>query len=347
MSSVHDIKAALARNALAVCQTYLPNGRKSGNHWIVGDVTGAKGGSLYVRLNASGGHRAGQWTDAATGQHGDLIDIIQHSLGLRNFGEAMDEARSFLSLPRPKPEPEPDHPTDRSAAARRLFKSARLLIGSPAELYLRGRSITGPLDYPALRFHPRCYHRPEIGPLQTFPALLAAITDLSGAFTGLHRTWLSEGGLGKAPILEPRRVMGNLIGHAVRFGVPRDVLIAGEGIETVLSLRSVLPWIPAAAGLTANHLKLMRLPIALERLYIALDNDPAGDMAWQALSETARAQGIQPLPLIPALDDWNSDLHRLGLQATRSLALRQLLPIDLPHDVSFASPHAAIAHAAS
>ncbi len=35
--------------------------------------------------------------------------------------------------------------------------------------------------------------------------------------------------------------MGDLLGNAVRFGAGNEVTAAGEGIETVLSLRSVLP----------------------------------------------------------------------------------------------------------
>ena len=63
--------------------------------------------------------------------------------------------------------------------------------------------------------------------------------------TGVHRTWLDPDGfdrvrLGKAPIDTPRRAMGDLLGNAVRFGVADDdVLVAGEGIETMLSLRCV------------------------------------------------------------------------------------------------------------
>ena len=38
--------------------------------------------------------------------------------------------------------------------------------------------------------------------------------------------------------------MGDLLGHAVRFGVPGDVMAVGEGIETMLSLRQALPGLP-------------------------------------------------------------------------------------------------------
>ena len=46
----------------------------------------------------------------------------------------------------------------------------------------------------------------------------------------------------------------------VRFGVADDVLAAGEGIETMLSLRSVLPTMPMVAALSANHLAAIAVP---------------------------------------------------------------------------------------
>src|SRR6185312_17315501 len=69
-----------------------------------------------------------------------------------------------------------------------------------------------------------------------------------------HRTWLDRSGQDKAPIASPRRAMGHLLGHGVRFGVVDDVMAAGEGIETMLSLRTILPSLPMVAALSANHL---------------------------------------------------------------------------------------------
>src|SRR4051794_22001098 len=77
--------------------------------------------------------------------------------------------------------------------------------------------------------------------------------------------------------------------NAVRFGVTNDVLAAGEGIETMLSLRCVLPTLPMAAALSANHLAALLLPSTLRRLYIAHDNDAAGEVAATALTERAEA----------------------------------------------------------
>ncbi len=113
----------------------------------------------------------------------------------------------------------------------------------------------------ALRFHPRCYYRPdEHAPTETWPAMVACITDLDGRITGVHRTWLDRSGRGKAPIDTPRRAMGDLLGNAVRFDPADDVLAAGEGIETMLSLRCALPTMPMAAALSANHLAALLLP---------------------------------------------------------------------------------------
>jgi Toprim domain len=164
--------------------------------------------------------------------------------------------------------------------------------------------------------------------------MVAAVTDLKGDITGAQRTWLNPEGfdsrrLGKAPIDTPRRAMGSLLGHAVRFGAADDVLAAGEGIETMLSLRRALPTMPMAAALSANHLAALLLPLTLRRLYIARDDDAAGDMALAALTERAEAAGIEALALSPRMGDSNEDLRAFGLAALRAALRIQLAPQDV------------------
>jgi hypothetical protein len=49
------------------------------------------------------------------------------------------------------------------------------------EAYLRRRGIATLHRTGSLRFHPRCYYRPdEHSPTETWPAMIAAVTDLSG-----------------------------------------------------------------------------------------------------------------------------------------------------------------------
>ena len=203
------------------------------------------------------------------------------------------------------------------------------------ETYLQRRGIARVHHGGSLRFHPRCYYRPdEHLPTETWPAMIACVTDLDGRITGVHRTWLDPDGfdrvrLGKAPIDTPRRAMGDLLGNAVRFGVADDVLAAGEGIETMLSLRCVLPTMPMAAALSANHLAAMLLPSGLRRLYIARDADAAGDAVQATLSQRAEAAGIEAIALSPRLGDFNEDLHVFGLDALRAALRLQLVPEDV------------------
>src|SRR3954467_2740047 len=92
----------LARAAEAVCRHYLSKGRRQGRYWTVGDVRNTPGRSMFVRLSGpdSGPGAAGLWTDAASAEHGDLLDVIRESCGLVEFREVAEEARRFLALPR-------------------------------------------------------------------------------------------------------------------------------------------------------------------------------------------------------------------------------------------------------
>jgi hypothetical protein len=332
-----DLAHRLARDAEAVCRHYLSNGRREGRYWLVGDVRNTPGRSLFVRLRGpeSGKGAAGKWTDAATGEHGDLLDIIRESCGLADFFDVADEARRFLSLPRP--EPAPDHvrppssaPAGSPESATRLFAMSQPISGTSAETYLRRRGITALHRTANLRFHPRCYYRPDPdSPTETWPAMIAAVTDLGGMITGAHRTWLDPSGQDKAPIDTPRRAMGHLLGNAVRFDVAHDVMAAGEGIETMLSLRCVMPTMPMVAALSAAHLAAILFPPTLRRLYIARDNDPAGDGAVANLIDRSHEAGIEAITLSPRLGDLNEDLHAFGIDALRAAIRVQIVPEDV------------------
>ncbi|HUY02905.1 MAG TPA: toprim domain-containing protein, partial [Rhodocyclaceae bacterium] len=272
--------------------------------------------------------------DAATSEHGDLLDLIARNRGLERLRDVLDEARAFLSLPRPVPEPgalarHDPAPHGSAEAARRLFAMAKLVTGTLAQSYLRRRGIMVLPGREVLRFHPRCYYRLD-GHAQTdiWPAMIAAVTDSSGRLTGVQRTWLARDGSAKASIATPRRAMGDLLGHGVRFGASGAVMAAGEGIETMLSLRMVLPTMPMIAALSAGHLAAFLFPLRLVRLYIARDNDPAGEMARQRLGERADAAGIEAFTLSPALGDFNDDLCALGPTRLLTALQSQLAPED-------------------
>jgi hypothetical protein len=325
----------LARDAEAVCRHYLSNGRRQGSYWLVGDVRNTPGRSMFVRLRESPKRPAGKWTDAATGEHGDLLDIIRQSCGLLDFRDVAEEARRFLNQSRPNLDPESGiaRAAVRSGspvAARRLFAMSRSISGTIVEAYLGRRAISKVHHEGSLRFQPRCYYRSAAdSPTEIWPAMIARVTDLDGRITGVHRTWLDPERICKAPIDTPRRAMGNLLGNAVRFGQADDVLAAGEGIETVLSLRCCLPALPMAAALSASHLGAMLFPRTLRRLYIARDRDAAGDASVTVLTRHTEAVGVEAIVLSPQSKDFNDDLRNFGTDALKAALRIQLVPEDV------------------
>jgi hypothetical protein len=338
MLAASDLADRLAKDAEAVCRHYLSAGRRAGNYWLVGDGGNNKGRSLYVHLT---GPRTGRWTDAATGQFGDLLDLVRETCGLVDFRDVADEARQFLSLPRPKPLPFGNGDTDEpqrierptAERARRLFRMTQPLEGTLADAYLRERGTLRASTHAALRFHPSCYYRDLVtGRTSSYPALIAAVTDSAGAITGVHRSWLDPDGAGKAKVDDPRRALGGLLGNGVRFGFPVNptvpVMAAGEGLETMLSLSHVMPSMPMVAALTANHLAAFRFPPGCRRIYIAADADAAGRRGIEGLSRRAQECGILPLVLSPELGDFNEDLRWLGADRLTASLRAQLTPED-------------------
>ncbi len=391
---ISDVVERLAANAEPVCRRYLPNGRRQGHYWLIGNIQGSPGRSLYVRLRPNGKGLAGKWTDSATGEHGDLLDIIRSSCRLRSFPDAVAEARRFLGMPpeentrgqcgrrqtssrlsaslcRGQEQPlsdDRDHAGiavnpgrlvsphfDLVNAARRLFMASRPLNGTLAETYLSRRGITDLTEFDALRFHPACLYREDedkdrdgadhnqsgTSPDLCGPALIAAVSDADGWITGVQRTWLDAEALvsdaslgqhlGKAALSSSRRALGALLGGGVRFGpssigAQTGVLLAGEGVETMLSLRMILPGMPMIAALSAAHLAAILFAPGLNRLYIAQDNDPAGRAATAKLCARASNARIEAIVLVPVLDDFNTDLRRFGAMALSQHLRQQLAP---------------------
>ncbi len=326
IDSPSDIARRLGENAEAVCRHYLSNGRREGHYWMVGDVRNVPGRSLYVRLTGprEGRGSVGKWSDAASGEHGDLLDIIAASCGHSAFADTLLEAKRFLSLPvdlglssRRTRNARTNAGTPE--AAQRLWARSLPIEGSLAATYLAGRGIAHIRDCRWLRFHARCFYRPgadDAPDVRTaWPALIAAVTDDDCAVTGVHRTWLHPNTTSKAPVATPRRAMGHLLGHGVRFGRAGPVMAAGEGIETMLSLRQAMPGMPMIAALSAAHLAALEFPAGLKRLYVACDNDPAGEGAFVKLAGRAAEWDVETVALIPERDDFNSDLMAFGLDA--------------------------------
>ena len=332
-SPAAGIAAALGARAEAVCRRYLPHGRKQGRYWVAGDLDGARGRSLFVRLSGPG--VPGKWTDAAAGIHGDLLDLIRYRVNAPTLRAALDEARAFLALP-PAPDCDPGASPaagasgdyDVTEAARRLWRQCRAIGGTHAERYLHARGLAR-CRFAALRYHPELRYR-EGSSVRRFPALVAAVTGndpgsgsgAGGRLLGVQRTWLDPRRPAKAGVANPRKALGRIFGHAVRFGTaPADglaSLVVGEGIETVLSLIAVAPEIGAAAALSAGSLGAFAPPPGVTHLMIARDNDEDGALAAERLARRCARVGVAATVIVPVGNDFNDDLLSLGAPALRA-----------------------------
>ena len=211
--------------------TISPTAAAHGRYWLVGDVSNTPGRSLCP--SASGREirqgAAGKWTDAATGEHGDLLDLIRESCGFVDFRECSTRPGASSACRDPSRTRThrctterhllpPDRPKPRGVCSPCRSRSP---ARSPKPICARAASR---LCATAQRcgFIPRCCYRPDAyEPTETWPALIAAVTDLDGRITGrIHRTWLAprrqrQGADRRAAARDrpPAR-------HGVRFGVP-------------------------------------------------------------------------------------------------------------------------------
>jgi hypothetical protein len=143
-----------------------------------------------------------------------------------------------------------------------IWAAARQIIGTLAEIYLRGRGI-GLLPGPGvLRFDPAVAH-PKLK--QEFPALIAMVS--GAAEPSFNVTFLAADGNGKAKIdkKDQRRTLGASKGGVVQLASSLDdkPLIISEGIET---------------GLTA--MEATGLPV-----WVSLGTSGLGNYAWSGDTE--------------------------------------------------------------
>ncbi len=93
-----EINSLLTRDAEGVASMLLPNGQRDGHEWRAGSVDGEAGKSLGVHLT---GEKAGVWSDFATGERGDLLDLwaVARNIPLK---DAIAEAKVYLGIREPQ-----------------------------------------------------------------------------------------------------------------------------------------------------------------------------------------------------------------------------------------------------
>jgi hypothetical protein len=111
-----------------------------------------------------------------------------------------------------------------------------------------------------------------------------------GTPIAIHRTFLARDGKGKAPVDPQKMVLGQCRGGAVRLGMPGDLLMVGEGIETCLAAVHATGY-PAWAALSTSGLRSLDLPEAVRDLIVLADGDAPGGSAAHACAWRWKREG--------------------------------------------------------
>jgi len=198
---------------------------------------------------------------------------------LRSRGLWDDGNHRRESFVRREMRPAVDAPPNRadtkcSEGALRLWKASSAAFGTPVETYLRSRGLHHPLPA-CIRFHAGLKH-PKGG---IWPAMVGLVTrGTDDAPLAIHRTFLARDGAGKAPVVPAKMMLGPCRGGAVRLGVPGDVLMVGEGIETCLAAMQATGH-PAWAALSTSGLRALDLPEVVRDVIVLADGDDPGEAA--------------------------------------------------------------------
>src|SRR3954453_17332110 len=90
----NDIARLLAQSIESLVVDVLPAGKREGHEWFVGSIVGEPGHSLGVHLT---GVKAGVWSDFATHDSGDALDLVRAVLDV-DMAEALRWSRRWLGI---------------------------------------------------------------------------------------------------------------------------------------------------------------------------------------------------------------------------------------------------------
>jgi hypothetical protein len=173
----------------------------------------------------------------------------------------------------------------RTAYAMRIWDECIPARGTLVETYFRSREL-GIAPPASVRFHSALKH-PSGG---TWPAMVAHVTrGIDGTPIGIHRTFLARDGVGKAPVIPQKMMLGPCRGGAVRLGEHTGgSLLVGEGIETCLAVMQAIGR-PAWAALSTSGLRSIDLPLGVDEVVVLADGDEPGEAAARVAARRWRS----------------------------------------------------------
>ncbi|MBY0356555.1 MAG: toprim domain-containing protein, partial [Candidatus Obscuribacterales bacterium] len=191
--------------------------------------------------------------------------------------------------------------------------------GDPAHQYLtQTRRILLDRIPKSLRFHRKLSYYEGSAYINSFPAMLAVVADLSNKPITIHRTYLTDDGK-KAPVSNPKKLMSSvensINGAGIRLYKPTTILGISEGIETALACHVATKY-PVWSAISANGMANLEIPDSVIDIIIFADNDKkgAGQTHAKKLEDRMLTAGKRVKLLIPPEEgsDWLDFLIKQG-----------------------------------
>lgn len=332
MKDAVEIKALLIARIEALARELHPEGSRNGAYWMCRSSQHAvKTGGKWIRL---AGEKAGGWRDEVADTQGDVLQLIGSHYGWdskREFTKILDWSRGFLGLGGMSAEERQRQARavvaqQREAEAgsadklaqdrKRAFglyvrAKARPFVGSPADVYLKGRGI----DVQRLGRMPGCLG--YLPPYQSkrdgrwsYGSMLAGFTSADEKIVSIHRTFLTEAGE-KAPIEAVRKMWPAMGGAAIRLwrgdsrmspgeaaavGL-REALVLVEGVEDGLSVALARPDLRIWCAGSLGNLAAITLPECCDEIIVCADNDWGKQQAARQLEKAVLALARQSRPV--------------------------------------------------
>lgn len=278
--------------------------RRGGDWWSVCPFHGEKTGSFSVNDAKGFFHCFG------CNAHGDVLDWWRLIDGL-SLADAIDRLKREAGARPWRDETRAVRGDDAEARRKRfqaqaIWHASQPIFSTIAETYLRSaRGIAVALPE-SLRFHDAL--NIGVADCETWPAMVAGVTDLAGNVIAIQRTFLARDGSGKARIDSPKRSLAPFADGAVKLGEPAQTLGIAEGIETGLSAMERF-LVPVWCALGSN-LARIALPETVRNVAIFADRGDAGEEAAEKARISFRQRGRAVAVRFPSIGkDFNDELR--------------------------------------
>lgn len=214
----------------------------------------------------------------------DIIGLCQKVNGLASYREAAKTIKTQLgSLKNAIQAPLDAHilreekrakdKLERLSYAQKLLRYTVPYVGTVGEIYLKSRAIVLETPDSSIRFHPRIMCAEA---KRTFPALVFPIRQSPDSeITGIHRIYLDDTGLHKAPVTNSKMALGEVAGNGIWFGNPGEKLFIAEGPENALSL-IVSGAEFVVCTISASNFPNIKIPRCVTKIVLCPDPDEAG-----------------------------------------------------------------------